>query len=373
MRLTCLQENLVEGIQTVGHIALRATALPVLKNILLKTEHGVLNLAATNLESGITHSVRGKVEEDGECLVPAKLLLDLLPLLPSGKLELSLENDGLKVTTEQASTVLRVVPTSDFPVIPGLADNVTEIVIGSAILKTMLQQTVVAVGKIEQRPQFNGVYLRTKVDQLVAAATDGFRLSEVAVMLPGAISGECAVIVPTATVQEVVRVLGGLGDEVMEVKISISDNQIQFSLGATIITSRVIDGNYPDYEPLFPKEDGSLAEVSSVALSRAIKATALFARAGMADITLEMPTEAGGVLVYSENNDVGAHRTEVQSNAKGEVVSVVLNARYLLDGISVLSGDGVNLRILAADRPVMLSPVKENLTTSRYLVMPIRR
>lgn len=373
MKLTCLQENLVQGIQVVGHVALRATALPVLKNVLLKTENGVLNVSATNLESGVVHSVRGKVEEEGECLVPAKLLTDLVPLLPPGKLELELKEDGLLVKTEQAESTLRNVPVEDFPVIPDVADNTTEIKIGCELLKNMLQQTVVAVGKVEQRPQFSGVYLKTIEDSLVAVATDGFRLSEASVKLAGAITGECKVIIPTATVQEVVRALGMQNDEELTVSIVVNENQIQFKLGSTVITSRVIEGDYPDYEPLFPKEDGSHVIVSAIALGRAIKATALFSKVGMTDVSLKLPTKAGGVIVFSENGDVGAHRTEVPGEGLGESVSVVLNARYLQDGVNVLPGDGVKLKVIAGDRPVMVEPVEESPINSRYLVMPIRR
>lgn len=373
MKLSCLQENLVQGIQIVSHVAMKANALPILKNILLKTENGGLSVLSTNLESGVIHTVRGKVESEGECLVPAKLLTDLIPLLPSGKLELELKDDGLVVKTDQATTTLRTVPSEDFPVIPDVSGDVTEVKIGCDLLKSMLQQTVVAVGRIEQRPQFSGVYLRTTKDTFIAVATDGFRLSEASVKLPGAVTGECGIIVPSATIQEVVRTLGMLSDSESVVSVVVSDNQVQFRLGATIITSRVIDGDYPDYEPLFPKEIGSSVVVSTMALGRAIKATALFSRAGMTDVSLELPTKSGGVLVYSENGDVGAHRTEVSGEGEGETVSVVLNARYFIDGINVLPGDGVRVRVLSSDRPVMVEPVSDSLILSRYLVMPIRR
>jgi DNA polymerase-3 subunit beta len=373
MKLSCLQENLVQGIQLVGHIALRATALPVLKNVLLKTENGVLNVSATNLESGIVHSVRGKIEEDGECLIPAKLLTELVPLLPPGKLELELKEDGLLVKTEQSESTLRIVPVEDFPVIPDVSEDTTEIKIGCDLLKSMFQQTVVAVGRVEQRPQFSGVYLKTNKDNLVLVATDGFRLSESSVMLLGAITGECSVIIPTATVQEVVRALGMQNNEELIVSVVVNENQIQFRLGSTVITSRVIEGDYPDYEPLFPKEDGSHVIVSATALARAIKATALFSKAGMTDVSLELPSKAGGVIVFSENGDVGAYRTEVPGEGVGENVSVVLNARYLQDGVNVLPGDGVKLKVVAGDRPVMVEPVEESPINSRYLVMPIRR
>src|SRR5690242_16046868 len=118
MKFTCLQENLSQGISLVGHLSLKATSLPVLSNVHISVKQGALTLSATNLEAGIQHVVRGKVEEEGECLVPARLLLDLLPLLPGGPLTGELTAEGLRLTTERAETTLRVHPTGEFPVIP---------------------------------------------------------------------------------------------------------------------------------------------------------------------------------------------------------------------------------------------------------------
>ena len=356
----------------VGHIALKATGLPILNNVLLKAEKNTLTLVATNLEAGIQHSVRGKIEEDGECLVPARLLLDLLPLLPGGPLTLEGDTQGLTLTTDNGKTTLRTTPTSDFPIVPTLEQTSQTITASRQAIVDAIGATSFAVGRVEQRPQFSGVFMTTKGKTITFVATDGYRLAEATVGLKK-LGNMISHIVPFTTVQEVARMLQ-IPDQDDDVVITTTENQIHFACGATQVTSRLIDGSYPDYLPLFPEKPTTVCQAAKSELIRAVKSANLFSHAGMADVTLSIVSGASALEVYAENTEVGAHRMKISSQGSGAAVAITLKARYLIDGLGATHGASVTLSLTSADRPLLLTPAEKSQTLSyRYLLMPIRQ
>ena len=370
MKFSCLQENIAQGISSVGHIALKSSSLLILNNIHLKSINGSLTLSATNLEAGITHTVRGKIVEDGECLIPARLLLDLVPLLSSGPLSAELIDEGLMIKTENTHTTLRVHPTADFPIIPTVEEAKTQFSIPRTTLTTALSRVITAAGKIENRPQFNGVLLWANGKNVSFVATDGFRLAEAVVELKKSVP-EIKVIIPLTTAQEIMRIMS-IGDEDDTVEIVVAENQMKVGTSVTTIVSRLIEGEYPDYVPLFPTETTTKGLVEPAQLAKALKATTLFSRAGLASVVIDVHPNDLQVNISSENGDVGAHRTTLPFDGQGENVRVVANARYVLDGISSMSGR-IQFLLTNGDRPLLLQPEKADDVKFRYLVMPIRQ
>src|SRR3989338_9867096 len=159
MKFTCLQENLVKGIQATGYLAQKATNLPVLNNVHLVVRTDGLVLSSTNLEAGVEHVIRGKSEEEGECLIPAKLLLDLVPLLVGGAITMESGAGGLIIKTETTNTTIRTTPTTEFPILPKIEQNTPMFIIAKTKLSALLGGVTLAAGKVEQRPQFNGVFI----------------------------------------------------------------------------------------------------------------------------------------------------------------------------------------------------------------------
>lgn len=369
MKFSCLQENLAHGISIAGHIALRASTLPVLSNVQLIAKNGALTLSATNLEAGVHTTVRGKVENEGECLIPARLLLDLVPLLDAGPLVGELTDNGLTITTENAATTLRVHPTADFPIIPTVEEGQT-IVLERDVFVEALNRVVVAAGKVENRPQFNGVLMSTKEKSLVCVATDGFRLSEATISLAQSTT-DTRGIIPLPAAQEIARVLGGLDDE-PELTLIVAENQMKVSTASSTIVTRLIEGEYPDYLPLFPIDPTTKGLVEPAVLTKALKASSLFSRAGVSGVVLDIDPGAKEIRVSSENGEVGAHQTTLVFKGEGEIVRVIANARYILDGISGLGGAAV-FQLMSADRPLLITPEKTGKVSFRYLVMPIRQ
>jgi len=368
MKFSCLKENLSVGVSSVGHVALRSGGLPILHNIFFSSGDAGLHLSATNLEIGIEHTVRGKLEEAGECLVSAKLLLDLLPLLPEGQLYLENTKNGLVITTNDTTSTLRVTPPTDFPLIPRVENKKGEFSLPQPIIQEVLEKTVLAIGRVEQRPQFGGVYFSFKENLLTAAATDGYRLAEAVVPLSGG-SYVGSIIIPGQTIEEVIRLFSTNTDDAA-ITFVVGDNQVNITVGATALTSRLIEGDFPDYEALFPTETTPLT-VSPIALTKAIKATTLFSRSGIADITLNPQTE-GKIEIFSESGEIGSHHTSVTSS--GEVKNtnpVVLNAKFFMDGLGACGNDAT-VALHGPERPVLISPVSQGAVRYRYLIMPIR-
>ncbi len=370
MKFSCLQENFSQAITAVGHLALKAGALPVLSNISLKTVHGAVVFTATNLEAGIIHTMRGKVSEDGECLVPSRLLLDLVPLLAEGPIEAALTAEGLTLVTENTTSTLRIHPVADFPIIPTVDEDIKPMAVSRSSLVTALASVIGAAGKAENRPQFNGVLFNIDEKELTLVATDGFRLAEAKITLAKSASRARAIL-PLATAQEVARILSS-GEEDETVELRLAENQMKISTSTSAIISRLIEGDYPDYVPLFPTQATTEVVIETNVLSRALKASTLFSRAGLATVALVIDPSQKTVQVSSENGDVGAHTTTLTCNVEGDEVRTVVNTRYVLDGLQNTSGRA-RLGFTAGDRPLLITPEKDSDVRYRYLVMPIRQ
>lgn len=371
MKFSCLQENFALGIKTVGHLALRSSSLPILANVHIVADKNGLTLQTTNLEVGAQYTVRGKVEGEGDFLVPARLLLDLLPLLPGGQMQLEHTAKGLYLVIGKAKTTLRTTPSAEFPTIPTLDQQTYQYNFPVLAFQQALGAVSFATGRVEHRPQFSGVLLRTNEQSLIAVATDGYRLAEASLPMNGQ-AAALQVILPATAVQEIDRLMMNEG-EVVEAMIQGNENQIDFTVGAAHVTSRLIDGAYPDYLPLFPEQATTIVSVDRVELSRAIKAATIFSRAGLSDVTLQVSPSAQQLIVKAENAEVGAHEGEVAVSGKGPDVTIVVNARYLLDGLSALPTNTAELGLTTADRPLLLKPGEKSGLGYRYLVMPIRQ
>jgi len=339
----------------------------VLKNIHISVEAGKITFTTTNLELGVQHTVRGKTEEDGSCLVPAKLFLDLVSLLPEGTVTVTLEESGLRIATADTSSSLHTIPEADFPIIPSLENPKNEVEFLISDFVEGLKKTQFSVGRNEQRPQFQGVLLVLDGQTVCFAATDGFRLAEA----KGKIAtqeGRVQCIVPTSAAQEIFRMLGSLSGSV---KMALGENQACFLFDQTVVTTRLVEGDFPEYESLFPV-GGTEHVVAVSALSKAVKATALFSRGGSSSIGVTGNAD-GSLDVHAESSEVGFHRTKVPATGPaGTGESITLNARYLLDILAVADGKVV-VHLLNADRPVLVTPYEAAEGNNwRYLIMPIR-
>lgn len=376
MNFACTQENLLQGLSLVSHISGKNANLPILDNVLLKTENGGLRLSTTNLEMAVSAMVRGRVEQPGEFTVPAKLLQDYISLLPSGKVELVANGDALEVRADGSTTSVRGMPSSEFPLIPRLAKE-SGYRLKAETLRTAIGQVVFAVSASGSRPELGGVacYFHgfDQRGQLTMAATDSYRLAERLIELePGSAVQETKCIVPAKAMQEIARILAAYQDDVgmpEAVEWSMTDSQMVLTYGNVELISRLIEGSFPDYRQIIPGQFKITATVTRTELAKAIRAASLFSRQGLFDVHFEFGE--GTLKVSSSDSGTGAHTTTLKVETTGESNKVTMNYRYISDGLASMGGDKITLHLVDGMNPVVVIP--KDAKGYRYVVMPIRQ
>ncbi|HZJ40710.1 MAG TPA: DNA polymerase III subunit beta [Candidatus Saccharimonadales bacterium] len=373
MKFISLQENLKKGLSIVGHATTKNINLPILNNILIKVTGGNIELIGTNLEIGIKHQLRGKVEADGEFTVEAKLISEYVNLLNAGEKVKLEEKDGeLKVESGSYKTKIKGESAKEFPLIPTISeDDYYSFSIND--FKKALAVVVFAVSNSENRVELTGVMFNFNNKILSLAATDSYRLAEKEITIKNGKEGqEQKVIVPSKTVQELLRILNTLdADEVddSELRICISDNQILFTFDSVSLISRVINGRYPDYKQIIPSKSQTGVVVGRQELVRAVKAVALFSKTGINDTTLLFSKNK--IIVSAFSGASGESQAEIEAEVTGTDNEITINYRYLLDGLNNILSDRVELQLMNNMTPCLIKPEKEN--DYLYIVMPIRQ
>lgn len=377
MKFVCTQENLIQGLSIVSHITGKSINLPVLGNVLLKTDGGNLKLSATNLELAVSTLVRGKVEGEGEYTVPAKLFLDYVSLLPQGKVELELTEEGLCVTADGQETVIRGMGAQEFPLIPKLAKQ-AGVTFSATDLRRTIGQVVFAVSLSESRPELSGIacwFGGTLGNNAVAfVATDSYRLGE-RVTTSSKPVPEAKIIVPSRTMLEVSRILSSYKDELgvpEEVEWVTTENQLVVTYGNTELVSRLIEGSFPDYLQIIPSEFKTNVVVDRAELQKAVKAAALFSRQGLYDVHIDVKPDEGVLGIHSADQGTGKTSTALQGEITGGATTLVVNFKYLADGLSAIGTPKVHLQLNDSMSPMLVLPEGGD-EKYRYLVMPIRQ
>lgn len=375
MKFISLQENLKRGLNITGHVSSKNINLPILNNILIKAKSSTIEFISTNLEIGINHQIRGKVEEEGEFTVDSKLINEYIGLLSSGeKVKVDLKGDDLSIECGNYKTKIKGESAKDYPLIPSISrDNYFSCNLKE--LRKSLNSVVFAVSSSENRAELTGVLFSFIGEQLFLAATDSYRLAEkeVKIKRSGFKDEEQKIIVPAKTIQELLRILNNFEDEIdgqaAEISFYLSDNQILFTFDSVELISRLINGHYPDYKQIIPSKSQTNILVERSELIRAVKAAALFSKAGINDITLIFSKSK--LLVSSFSGTSGESQVELECEVNGDDNEVTINYRYLLDGLNNIEGSFVRLSVLNNMTPCVVRPEKDD--SYLYIVMPIRQ
>lgn len=373
MKFTCTKENFFGGLQAVTGIANKPSNLPILSNIHVKASESGVTLMSTNLEVGITAHVRAKVETPGAFTVPAKTLYDFTNLLEEEQVSVSLEGSELQIESGGSKTKIKGMPSEDYPVLPEI-DESHAFVLDVEIFKQALSQVVFSAARNEIRPELSGVVCRFFADGeegLTMAATDSYRLAEKNIAV---VQGNDAmeIIVPGRTVSEIIRLLGiKTAQSESQVRIWVGETQLGMRIHQYEMTSRLVDGTYPDYKQIIPTVFETTAQVDRDVFVKKIKAASLFVTSGINAVALTLNPSANQIEVSSTSSQTGQHDATLDADVTGHEHTILLNFRYLLDGLSHMSGDRLNIQMDGPDRPAMLqSPSDPNY---KYIVMPIRQ
>ena len=365
MRLSVTQENLARALNIVGRVADGKTGLPILGNVLFRTEGTRLLVAATNLEIAATCYVGAKVEMPGVITLPAKLVGEFVASLPKGTLELTTDDTKMTITSGGYTSVINGVVADDFPELPTIDESqAVQYSVAVVDFKQAAQQTLVACGHDTSRPVLTGVYWHTVEGQLYLAATDGYRLAERQLM---ASQSDIAAIVPASSLQEVLR---SLGDTTEAVDVLFDDTQVRFRLDDIEITSRFIDGTYPNYRQLIPRQSETTAKVHANDFSRVVKVAGLFARDSGGSVTVTIDDEKQNISIHSIASELGENVSSADADVTGNGV-ITLNSRYITDALHVIDGEQVEFRFSGKLSPCVLSAVGDE-PNYVHIIMPLK-
>ena len=369
MKLSVMQENLARGLSVVSRAVSTRSTLPVLANVLLKTEDAGLKLTATNLEIGITYWVPGKIETDGATTVPARLLTDLVSTLPAGdRVDLDLQaGDTLHIQCGRFETHVKGIDADEFPAIGAAGERPTTRV-AQNVLRRALAETTFAAASDEARPILTGVLARFEGDQLTLAAADNYRIAVKTIPVLDAVP-ETRVVIPARALNELSRVLADVEDPV-EILLASGKNQILFHLDGIDLVSRLIDGQFPNYQQVVPTSHTTRAVLDREELLRAVRPAALIAHESANIVKLQVSADGEPGITVSANAEVGDHVGQVEADVDGDGTTIAFNARYLADVLTNVSADQFGLELNGPLSPGVFKPVGDERYV--HVVMPVR-
>ena len=364
-----MQENLARGLSVVSRAVSSRSTLPVLANVLLKTEDAGLKLTATNLEIGITYWVPGKIDEDGATTVPAKLLTDLVNSLPSGdKVELEVgAGDTLHVKAGRFQTHIKGIDADEFPAIQTAGDRPTTR-IAQNVLRRALAEVAFAAATDEARPILTGVLARFEGDKLTLAAADNYRIAVKTVTILDPVP-ETSVVIPARALNELARVLADIDDPV-DVVLAGARNQVLFHLDGIDLVSRLIDGQFPNYQQVMPQTHATRAVIDREELLRAVRPAALIAHESANIVKLQIGGDGETGVTVSANAEVGDHVGQVEAEVEGDGTTIAFNARYLADVLTNVAAEQFAIELNGPLSPGVFKPIGDDQYV--HVVMPVR-
>lgn len=366
MKFYCEQKDFLHALNIVGKAISPNNTLPVLNNILIKAEGKNLYFTATNLEIAIKYVIPADIRNEGSLTVPAKLLTSYVSLLPNDKIEATL-TEGLTFSLKSTSsqTKIKGISADEFPLIPQIEKD-SSFSISTTDFDKAVTQVVIAASLNTSRPVLTGVYFNIEKNILKLAATDSYRLTEKKISVKGK-DLSLEFLVPSRTLQELIKITNK--NEEKNVEISVSKNQVLFQVGNVELTSRLIEGKFPDYERIIPKASKTKIEVSTEDLSLIMKRVGLFAREDNNSVKISL-TNDGKMSISTDETRVGEEKAEVNIKIEGENNKISLNAQYLLDVLTCIGEDKIIFEMNDKLSPALIKSCKEDGYV--YIIMPLK-
>lgn len=375
MKITCKQQDLSRGLSAVSHAVSSRSTLPILSNILLATDHGRLKLSATNLEIGINCWVDAQIEEEGTTTVPAKLLTDFVGTLSQGSVDISVaeETNLMSVKGQRSSANIKGLDASEFPLIPSAEGGEPPVQLDAAQLKEIIDQVAFAAADDDSRPVLTGVLVQVSDEKITFAAADAFRLAVREAELPGDDHPRGDILIPARTLVELSRILPGEGT--VEMIVTPNRSQVLFHTPNLDLVSRLIEGSFPNFRQIIPKEYGTRAVVETKEFASAIKSASLFARDSSNITRLKIVQggsdglEPGALIVEATAEDLGDNTSTINAAVDGPELQIIFNVKYLADVLAVIGTPEVAVEATAATKPGVIRPVGSDNYT--YVIMPM--
>lgn len=365
MDLEVLQENLNKALSVTSRFVSLRAQLPVLANILLKSDKTKLTLSATNLETSASISLGAKIKEDGELTIPAKNFFEIISNLTQGNIHLVSEKENLKISGSGFSGRISGMNASDFPKVPQTIKKEESINLSKTEFLNALPQVSFAASSDETRPILTGIYFILSKKSLSLVATDGFRLSRKTISLEGS-TKEIKTVIPKNILLEVTRV--GEENESVLLDIKEKEKQVVFGFDNLILSSRVLEGEFPDYEKIIPKSSSVKVRVDKEEMLRAVKLASVFARDSANIVKIKIMKDS--IKLTAESSQVGSQETTVDAKVEGGSMEISFNYKFLEDFLRAVTGEEVLMEFNNSSSPgVFLDPKDTNFL---HLIMPVK-
>ena len=366
MKATIERATLLKSLGHVQSVVERRNTIPILSNVLIEArEDGSIRLMATDLDLQVDESVPANVSQAGATTVSAHTLFDIVRKLPEGsQVELSAAEGKMQVNAGRSRFSLSTLPRDDFPVIAE-GELPTRFELPAATLRQIIEKTRFAISSEETRYYLMGIFLHVIDDQMRAAATDGHRLARVTIAKPDGADGMPDVIIPRKAVQELYRLLEELEGTV---EISLSPTKVRFGLGSAVLTSKLIDGTFPDYNRVIPTANDKLLKLDPKSFSAGVDRVSTIASEKTRAVKMSVDRDKVTLSVTSPENGLATEEIAADYGADG--LEIGFNARYLLDILSEIDGDTVEVHLADAAAPTLLR--ENDKSNALYVLMPMR-
>ncbi len=364
MKVSILRENLAKALAVCGRVVTTRGSLEILSNVMIATESGRLKISATNLEVGVNYWVGAKVEADGAITVPARLISDVITSLGSEKVVLETEEMTLHVNSDKDKLSIKGISIDEFPLIPSIES--TAFSISAKTLREALSQVTFAAALDEARPVLSGVYFLVEGDTLTLAATDSYRLAEKQIKLAKKVADKVEIIIPARALMELSRTLS---DIVGDLRVCVNDNQVLFAADEIEFTSRLIDGNFPNYKQIIPDTNDTKAVVSAAEFTSILKVASLFARENANSINIFIRSK-GKIEVNATSSQIGDSSSMVEAEVEGKDGEISFNSKYILDVLANVKEDKIIFEISGKLNPGVIR--LEGKGDYTYIIMPLR-
>jgi DNA polymerase-3 subunit beta len=366
MKITCSKEKIQGFISKADRITGKNATLPVLACILLEAKDSKLFIRATNLDLGIEASVPVKVEQEGMVAVPGSLFVQFLSnVSDSENITLEVQNQNLRITSSKNETTIKALSHEDFPTIPRLERNQVCTISSPAFIHG-LKSVWYSASVSSMKPELSSVYLYPKDNNLMFVATDSFRLAEKKIETKELEQFE-SVLIPYRNVSEIIRVFD---DVPSDIEVRFDSGQVAFVYDSVYLVSRIVDGSFPDYQQIIPKDNTTEVTVLKQDLIQALKLSNLFSDS-FNQVTMSIRPDDGIFELRSKNVDKGENQNTVSATLRGEAVEISFNHKYVNDAFGSINSDSVILMFNGRTKPVVIRGVNDS--SFMYLVMPLNK
>ena len=365
MKLECRIEDILDKVLKVERITGKNLTLPILNSILLIADKKSLKLRSTNLSLGVEIEIPAKIEKEGVVAVSGSILSNIFSNVPQNEtVHIESVEGNLLIKTKKSQIRLKGQPHDDFPTIPIVSG--TSFDIESRKLLDGIKSVYYSSAISDVKPEISSVFMYTNEDNLIFVSTDSFRLAEKRIKIKG-LDEIAGILIPYKNISEILRVFAE-ADSV--IKVCFNKNQISFSADRTYLTSRVIDGVFPDYRQIIPKSSETSVVVLKQDLLDSLKISNIFSDK-FNQVNLKIAPKEKVFELSSSNNDVGDNKTYLDAALSGESIALSFNYRYFLDCFQSIITDSVSIKLSGASAPIVVSPVSDS--SFLYLIMPMNR